>query len=106
MGNRTNFKIKLQGSTSQNWLFITKKKITKNIWECNSRIWWIKDCYLMKDKKEIAVLLPNKEDYSLNNAAAASIWVKDYNRGKIINKQIVFIIYSLKNQYQQIPSIP
>jgi len=44
----------------------------------------------MKDKKEIAVLLPNKEDYSLNNAAAASIWVKDFNRGKIINKQIVF----------------
>jgi len=44
----------------------------------------------MKDKKEIAVLLPNKEDYSLNNAAAASIWVRDFNRGKIINKQIVF----------------
>ena len=44
----------------------------------------------MKDKKEIAVLLPNKEDYSLNNAAAASLWVKDFNRGKIINKQIVF----------------
>ena len=44
----------------------------------------------MKDKKEIAVILPNKEDYSLNNAAAASIWVRDFNRGKIINKQIVF----------------
>ena len=44
----------------------------------------------MKDKKEIAVLLPNKEDYSLNKAAAASIWVRDFNRGKIINKQIVF----------------
>ena len=44
----------------------------------------------MKDKKEIAVLLPNKENYSLNNAAAASIWVRDFNKGKIINKQIVF----------------
>ena len=43
----------------------------------------------MKDKKKIAVLLPNKEDYSLNNAAAASIWVKDYNKGKIINKQLI-----------------
>ncbi|WP_099340328.1 glycosyltransferase [Candidatus Fonsibacter ubiquis] len=44
----------------------------------------------MKDKKEIAVLLPNKEDFSTNNAAAASIWVRDFNRGEIINKQIVF----------------
>jgi glycosyltransferase involved in cell wall biosynthesis len=41
-------------------------------------------------KKEIAELLPNKEDYSLNNAAAASIWVKDFNKGNIISKQIVF----------------
>ena len=41
-------------------------------------------------KKEIAELLPNKEDYSLNNAAAASIWVKDFNRGNVLNKQIVF----------------
>ena len=48
----------------------------------------------MKDKKEIAVLLPNKENYSLNNAAAASLWVRDFNRGKIINKQIVFGIAS------------
>ena len=45
-------------------------------------------------KKEIAELLPNKEDYSLNNAAAASIWVKDFNRGNIFNKQIVFGISS------------
>jgi len=44
----------------------------------------------MKDKKEIAVLLPNKEDYSINNAAAASIWTRDFNGGEIINKQIVF----------------
>ena len=44
----------------------------------------------MKHKKEIAVLLPNKEDYTLNKAAAASIWVRDFNRGKIINRQLVF----------------
>ena len=44
----------------------------------------------MKDKKEIAVLLPNKEDYSFNNAAAASIWVKDFNKGIITSKQFVF----------------
>jgi glycosyltransferase involved in cell wall biosynthesis len=48
----------------------------------------------MKDKKQIAVLLPNKEDYSLNNAAAASIWVKDFNEGKIINKQLIFGVAS------------
>ena len=33
----------------------------------------------MKHKKKIAILLPNKEDYTKNNAAAASIWVKDFN---------------------------
>ena len=48
----------------------------------------------MKNKKEIAVLLPNKEDYSVNNAAAASIWVKDFNEGKIIKKQLIFGIAS------------
>ena len=45
-------------------------------------------------KKEIAELLPNKEDYSSNNAAAASIWVNDFNKGNIINKQIIFGISS------------
>ncbi|MBU3733900.1 MAG: glycosyltransferase, partial [Candidatus Fonsibacter sp.] len=48
----------------------------------------------MKNKKEIAVLLPNKEDYSLNKAAAASIWVKDFNLGKIASKQLIFGISS------------
>ena len=48
----------------------------------------------MRYKKEIAVLLPNKEDYSLNNAAAASIWVKDFNKGSIANKQLIFGISS------------
>ena len=41
-------------------------------------------------KKEIAELLPNKEDYSLNKAAAASIWVKDFNKGNVSSKQIIF----------------
>jgi glycosyltransferase involved in cell wall biosynthesis len=45
-------------------------------------------------KKEIAELLPNKEDFSLNNAAAASIWIKDFNKGKISSKQIIFGISS------------
>lgn len=48
----------------------------------------------MKDKKKIAVLLPNKEDYTEDKAAAASIWVKDFNEGKIINKQLIFGIAS------------
>ncbi len=48
----------------------------------------------MKHKKEIAILLPNKEDYSKNKAAAASIWVKDYNKGIIAKKQIIFGISS------------
>ena len=29
-------------------------------------------------KKDIAILLPYKEKYTLKDAAAASIWVKDY----------------------------
>jgi len=45
-------------------------------------------------KKEIAELLPNKEDYSLNSAAAASIWVKDFNDRNILSKQIIFGICS------------
>ena len=45
----------------------------------------------MKNKKEIAELLPNKEDYSLNNAGAASIWIKDFNKGNISKKQIILI---------------
>jgi glycosyltransferase involved in cell wall biosynthesis len=48
----------------------------------------------MKKKIEIAELLPNKEDYTINKAAAASIWIKDFNRGKIASKQIIFGISS------------
>jgi len=48
----------------------------------------------MKKKIKIAELLPNKENYSLNNAAAASIWAKDFNKGGIASKQIIFGISS------------
>ncbi len=48
----------------------------------------------MKKKIKIAELLPNKEDYSVNRAAAASIWVKDFNKGSITSKQIIFGISS------------
>ena len=48
----------------------------------------------MKQKKEIATLLPNKEDFSINKAAAASIWVKDFNKGYIASKQVIFGISS------------
>jgi glycosyltransferase involved in cell wall biosynthesis len=52
----------------------------------------------MKHKKEIAILLPNKEDYTKNNAAAASIWVKDYNDGDICKKTTIYGNAS-KNNY-------
>ena len=45
---------------------------------------------MIKDEKEIAILLPNKEDYSKENAAAAAIWVKDFNRGAFVKKTIIF----------------
>ena len=42
-------------------------------------------------EKKIAILLPYKERYTLNDAAAASIWVKDYlNKSKLKNKTTVF----------------
>jgi glycosyltransferase involved in cell wall biosynthesis len=44
----------------------------------------------MKHKKEIAILLPNKEDYTKNNAAAASIWVNDFNESELCSKTIIF----------------
>ena len=37
--------------------------------------------------KDIAILLPYKENFTENNAGAASIWVKDYlNRSKLKKK--------------------
>tara|TARA_Y100000590_G_scaffold464506_1_gene634129 strand:+ start:1167 stop:3272 length:2106 start_codon:yes stop_codon:yes gene_type:complete len=38
-------------------------------------------------KKSIAILLPYKEKYTLNDAAAASIWVKDYLKKSALNNQ-------------------
>ena len=40
-------------------------------------------------KKNIAILLPYKEKYTLRDAAAASIWVKDYLKVSKLNKQTV-----------------
>ena len=36
--------------------------------------------------KKIAILLPYKEKYTSNEAAAASIWVKDYLNGSSLKK--------------------
>ena len=52
-------------------------------------------------KKEIAELLPNKEDYTLNKAAAASIWVKGFNKGNISNKQIIYGISSSNTPFSK-----
>ena len=42
-------------------------------------------------KKDIAILLPYKEKYTLKDAAAASIWVKDYLKiSKLSEQTLVF----------------
>ena len=42
-------------------------------------------------KKRIAILLPYKEKYTLDDAAAASIWVKDYlKKSKLAKDTLVF----------------
>ena len=38
-------------------------------------------------KRKIAILLPYKEKYTLKDAAAASIWVKDYLAESKLKKQ-------------------
>ena len=38
-------------------------------------------------RKRVAILLPYKEKYTLNEAAAASIWVKDYLSLSKLNKE-------------------
>ena len=40
-------------------------------------------------KKNIAILLPYKEKYTLKDAAAASIWVKDYLKISQLSKQTI-----------------
>ena len=50
-------------------------------------------------KKDIAILLPYKENYTINNAGAASIWVKDYL--KLSNLKNRTIIYgNLNNKFK------
>lgn len=39
--------------------------------------------------KKIAIILPYKEVYSINHAAAASIWVKDYNEISKLSKDTI-----------------
>ena len=42
-------------------------------------------------KKQIAILLPYKENYNIDKAGAASIWVKDYTSlSKLNNKTLIF----------------
>ena len=42
-------------------------------------------------KKEIAILLPYKENYNINRAGAASIWIKDYlSLSKLKNKTVIY----------------
>ena len=42
-------------------------------------------------KKDIAILLPYKEKYTINHAGAASIWVKDYlSISKLNSRTIVY----------------
>ena len=44
-----------------------------------------------KNKKKIAIILPYKEIYTQDHAAAASIWVKDYNENsKLSNETLIY----------------
>ena len=49
-------------------------------------------------KKKIAILLPYKEKYTLKDAAAASIWVKDYLKISRLNDQTLVFGYLPKNK--------
>ena len=49
-------------------------------------------------KKDIAILLPYKEKYTLKDAAAASIWVKDYLKISILSKKTLVFGYLPKNK--------
>ena len=49
-------------------------------------------------KKKIAILLPYKEKYTLKDAAAASIWVKDYLKISSLNKQTLIFGNLSKNK--------
>ena len=50
-------------------------------------------------EKEIAIILPYKEKYTLNEASAAAIWVKDYlEHSQLKNKTVVFGYLTKKNK--------
>ena len=49
-------------------------------------------------KKDIAILLPYKEKYTLKDAAAASIWVKDYLKISNLSKKTLVFGYLPKNK--------
>ena len=49
-------------------------------------------------KKKIAILLPYKEKYTLKDAAAASIWVKDYLKKSSLNNQTLVFGNLSKNE--------
>ena len=49
--------------------------------------------------KDIAILLPYKENYTKNYAGAASIWVKDYTKKSILSKQTIIYGNLDKSKY-------
>jgi glycosyltransferase involved in cell wall biosynthesis len=48
-------------------------------------------------KKKIAILLPNKEDFTKDNAGAASLWVKNYNKYSFFKETLIFGNSTSKN---------
>ena len=40
--------------------------------------------------KKIAIILPNKEDFTKNNAGAASLWVKNFNKYSYYNETLIY----------------
>ena len=50
-------------------------------------------------KNKIAILLPYKEKYNINNAGAASIWIKDYL--KFSSLKNTTLVFGNQNQKEQ-----
>ena len=46
--------------------------------------------------KKIAILLPYKENYNIDNAGAASIWVKDYLKYSNLKSETVVWQFKFK----------
>ena len=47
--------------------------------------------------KKIAILLPNKENFTKNSAGAASLWVKNFNKYSYYNETVIYGNASNKN---------